>query len=76
MSYRRSLSFSEQEQELLKYFDNNGKSDIAKLALEFYRRNKDKVIPDGFIEMLRLLKSTETPKNTNEFQSKLSKLIK
>jgi hypothetical protein len=76
MSYRRSLSFSEQEKELLQYFDTNGKSDIAKIALEFYRKYKDKVIPDGFIEMLRLIKTSETPKNTQDFKSNLQKLIK
>jgi hypothetical protein len=79
MSYRRSLSFSEQEQELLSYFDTHGKSDIVKTALDFYKRNKDKVIPDGFIEMLKLLKS-ETPitntRNTTDIQSKLNKLVK
>lgn len=42
MSARRSLSFTEDENDLLKYFDDNGKSDIAKIALKFYIENKDK----------------------------------
>lgn len=75
MSYRRSLSFAEDEQELLEYFDTHGKSDIAKTALEFYRKYQDKVIPEGFIEMLKLLK-TESNRTIPDAQSKLSKLIK
>ena len=79
MSYRRSLSFSEQEQELLTYFDSNGKSDIAKVALDFYQKYKDKVIPDGFMEMLKLLKSETSMTNTQnkiDIQSKFAKLVK
>jgi hypothetical protein len=75
MSYRRSLSFSEQEQELLKYFDTNGKSDIAKEALYFYQKYKDKVIPEGFIELLKLIKP-EIPTSKTDMHSKLSKLVK
>lgn len=43
MSYRRSLSFSEDEKDLLNFFDNNGKSDIVKVALKFYIDNKDNI---------------------------------
>jgi len=49
MSWRRSLSFAEDEEELVGHFDNNGKSDFAKEAMKFFLRFRDKlyVIPDG-----------------------------
>jgi hypothetical protein len=50
LSWRRSLSFSEDEKELVNHFDSNGKSDFAKEAMKFFLRFKDKlyIIPDGF----------------------------
>jgi hypothetical protein len=53
MSYRRSISFADDEKELLEYFDENGKSDIAKEAMIFYRDNKDRVISPGVISLLK-----------------------
>jgi hypothetical protein len=49
LSWRRSLSFAEDELELVNHFDNNGKSDFAKEAMKFFLRFKDKlyIIPDG-----------------------------
>jgi hypothetical protein len=49
LSWRRSLSFSEDELELVNHFDNNGKSDFAKEAIKFFLRFRDKlyIIPDG-----------------------------
>lgn len=55
MSFRRSLSFADDEEELLNYFDNNGKSDIAKEALKFYRENKDRVLTDSIINIIKAL---------------------
>lgn len=52
MSARRSLSFTEDENDLLSYFDDNGKSDIAKIALKFYIENKDK--KDGLNDIDKL----------------------
>jgi hypothetical protein len=50
MSFRRSLSFAEDEEDLVNHFDSNGKSDFAKEAMKFFLRFRDKlyVIPDGF----------------------------
>lgn len=82
MSYRRAISFSENEKDLLKYFDNSGKSDIVKVALKYYRDNKDKIISDEMkIEILKLVNqlqqsTIQLPKKTQEIQNKLQKLIK
>lgn len=50
MSWRRSLSFAEDEKDLVNHFDSNGKSDFAKEAMKFFLRFKDKlyIIPDEF----------------------------
>lgn len=86
MSYRRALSFTENEKDLLDYFDQNGKSDIAKIALKYYMDNKDKVISDEMkVEILKLIGQLQTkppqssngfPTKTHEIQDKLQKLIK
>ncbi len=56
MSYRRSISFSENEKDLRDYFDNNGKSDIVKAAMRFYRDNKDKVLTDSVLnELMKMI---------------------
>jgi hypothetical protein len=49
LSWRRSLSFAEDELELVNHFDSNGKSDFAKEAMKFFLKFKDKlyIIPDG-----------------------------
>ena len=82
MSYRRSLSFSEQEKELLNQFDSHGKSDFAKEAMKYYIRYKSKPIPDEVkFEILKLFSSSniklhEEEKKTNIEKVKLAKLIK
>lgn len=58
MSYRRALSFGENEKDLVEYFDTNGKSDIGKLALKFYKENKDKIIVGSLKEFADMLKNT------------------
>lgn len=79
MSYRRSLSFSDNEKDLLDYFDNNGKSDIAKEAMKFYKEHKDNVITEGMIKLLKIIGINNSnniiPKN-NDIQNKLMKLKK
>lgn len=49
MSDRRSISFDSDESEILKEFDNNGKSRFAKEAMRFFIKFRDKVfiVPDG-----------------------------
>jgi hypothetical protein len=68
LSWRRSLSFSEDELELVNHFDNSGKSDFAKEAMKFFLRFRDKVciISDGF-SVNRPVKS--------EVKNKMIKLI-
>lgn len=55
MSFRRSISFADDEEELVNYFDNNGKSDIAKQAMKFYKENKDRVLTDSIIGIIKAL---------------------
>jgi hypothetical protein len=71
MSWRRSLSFAEDELELVNHFDNNGKSDFAKEAMKFFLRFKDKLylIPDG-LSINQIHKPTK-----NEVKTKMIKLI-
>jgi hypothetical protein len=80
MSYRRSISFDEDEKYLLEYFENNGKSKIVKIALKFYIENKDNVINEGTINILKLLGMSKpiqnTTPNTNNTSSSISKLKK
>ena len=88
LSYRRSLSFSEHEKDLVDYFDENGKSDIAKEALKNHMnkdsKNNDIVLSDEFHEALMKLfekinicdwnNFNNQPKD--EIKSKIAKLIK
>ncbi len=83
MSYRRSLSFAEHEKDLVDYFDENGKSDIAKEALKGHmnKSNNDIVLTDAFHEaLIKIMKQfngfnfTNQPKD--EIKSKITKLIK
>lgn len=55
MSHRRPLSFKEREKDLLDFFDNNGGSEIVKVALKFYIDNKDKIISDKLLNELKSL---------------------
>ena len=82
MSIRRSISFEEGESELLEYFDDNGKSKIAKEAMKFYKDNKDRVLTDSIINVLKLLglnnvsnQNTENHQRQN-LQDKFTKLKK
>jgi hypothetical protein len=49
MSYRRSLSFADDEQMLVAEYDSNGGSRFAKEAMRFFLRYRDKImlLPDG-----------------------------
>jgi hypothetical protein len=84
MSYRRTVSFAKNEKDLLEYFDSNGKSDIVKDAIKFYKENKEKPLTDAMkLEILKLIEkidvkpSNVTEHKTNEaIRHKLSKLIK
>lgn len=55
MSDKRTISFGKSEEELLQYFDTNGKSDIAKTAMKFYKENKDKVLTEAMVNLLKIL---------------------
>lgn len=83
MSFRRSLSFAEDEKEILDYFDNNGKSDVAKLAMIFYRDNKDKLMIDDIKQVIELLNQMQInlpsqgrTQATDILKSQLNKLKK
>jgi hypothetical protein len=67
MSYRRPLSFTRNEKDLLEAFDNNGKARFAKMAMRFYLDNKDKVVSDKIINDLKsiLEQSTGIKKEVN-----------
>lgn len=79
MSVRRSLSFAEDEKDLVDYFDTNGKSDIAKEAMKFYKENKDNVLTDAMIKLLKMI-GIGTHENHSQLQktniNKINKLIK
>lgn len=81
MSCRRSISFAENEIDLVKYFDDNGKSDIVKLAMRFYIKHKDNILSDAMkVEILKLVGSVaiipQAKSTTPELKSKFNKLIK
>jgi len=72
MSWRRSLSFDSDEDELLVEFDSNGKSKFAKEAMKFFIKFKDRVaiLPDG-------LSLNHRPKVVNnEHKKTIKSLIK
>jgi hypothetical protein len=75
MSERRSISFNKNESELLKFYDTNGKSDIVKVALKFYIENKENVINEATLNILKILNFTKPIQNTipNNNISKLKK---
>jgi hypothetical protein len=76
MSERRSLSFDENEKDLLDYYDNNGKSKIGKLALRFYKENKDKIFINELKDLIGLLKPTDNKPIYQQKQEKINKLIR
>jgi hypothetical protein len=78
MSYRRGLSFADDEKELVDYFDNNGKSDIAKEAMRFYKENKDNVLTEAAIKLLKMIGiGNQSPDNIQKPNlTKINKLIK
>jgi hypothetical protein len=77
MSARRSISFNEDEKDLLDYFENNGKSKIVKTALQFYMDNKDNVINEATLNILKILNSKQIQNTPNTLSNNnLSKLKK
>jgi hypothetical protein len=73
LSWRRSLSFAEDELELVNHFDSNGKSDFAKEAMKFFLRFRDRMflLPDGLsINHNYISKSVK-----DETKNKMIKLI-
>ncbi len=82
MSFRRSISFNDNESDLLEYFESHGKSKIVKLALKFYIENKDNVINEGTLNLLKILnlstlsKPFQTTSNVTSTTSNISKLKK
>jgi hypothetical protein len=77
MSARRSISFNDDEKELLDYFENNGKSKIVKTALQFYMNNKDNVINEATLNILKILNSKQIQNTPNTLSNNnLSKLKK
>jgi hypothetical protein len=72
MSVRKSISFADDEIELLDYFETNGQSKIAKTALQFYKENKDKIFINSIGELVGLLgKQPNTQQNYNKPVNKL-----
>lgn len=86
MSWRRSLSFSSDEEDLKDDYDNNGGSKYAKESMKFFKKYKDKIIIVndnvnlGFNPALNFntcFTNLDKRNNTNqEIISKASKLIK
>lgn len=80
MSQRYSISFSSNESELEKFFIKNGKSKIAKTALKFYIENKDKVINEATINLLKALsinnQNTNNHISTNNPSNNINKFKK
>lgn len=66
MSIRRSISFKETEDELLNFYDENGKSDIAKDAMKFYIKNKDKLIINNLSDLVPLISNNNTQKEVSK----------
>jgi hypothetical protein len=64
MSWRRSLSFSTDEEDLKNHFDTGGRSDFAKEAMKFFIKFRDKVfiVPDG-MSFNHSPKTAQIPKN-------------
>ncbi len=75
MSERRSISFNKNEHDLLKFYDENGKSDIVKIALKFYIENKDNVINEATLNIIKLLGGSRPTQNTSP-NNNISKLKK
>jgi hypothetical protein len=73
MSYRRSISFSEHEVELLNFFDSNGKSDIAKEGIKKLMKNTSE-LPDALMQFFGQLKPVISVPTADK--PKLSKLVK
>ncbi|HHX70867.1 MAG TPA: hypothetical protein GX708_22800 [Gallicola sp.] len=75
MSQRRSISFGENELDLLEFFDTNGKSYIAKQALRFYRDNKENVLTEGMVKLLKAMNTNDSTQKQQipNFISKLKK---
>lgn len=71
MSWRRSLSFAENEKDLLEDYDRNGGSKYAKYCMRFVKKfeNKFFIIPDG-LNITHMSKPVK-----NEVKSKMIKLI-
>lgn len=76
MSFRRSISFADYEEDLVKHYDKNGKSDFAKEAMKFYLRyrNKIAILPDS-INLFKLQEIQHISKD-NIIENKIKKLIK
>lgn len=71
------MSFAEHETELLEFFDKNGKSDIAKEAMDFYKKNKDKISIDTLLSLIRNTNVNNAPIQSNQnFKDKFAKLRK
>jgi len=73
MSERRSISFDEEERELLNYFDSNGRSKIAKTAMSFYKEHKGKIFIDSIKDIIQILNVSQKPQINDQ---KIQKLIK
>lgn len=76
MSERRSISFNDNEKDLLDYFEHNGKSKIVKIALQFYIDNKNNVLNDATINILKLLNISKLNQYTMQTSNNISKLKK
>jgi hypothetical protein len=74
MSFRRSLSFADDEHMLVKEYDDNGGSRFAKEAMRFFIRYRDKMmlLPDG----LSLAQRPQLPNTNVDIKSKALKQLK
>lgn len=83
MSYRRPLSFRNDEKYLLDEFDSNGGSKFAKEAMRYYIKYRNKVLPDEIkVEILKLINgnvgiiSNQPIQIQNYDKVKIGKLLK
>lgn len=65
----RSLSFKENEKDLAIEYDNNGRSEFAKMAMKFYLKNKDKIIINNLSELVSLFSSNKHKEPSNSIRN-------
>lgn len=82
MSWRRNLSFANHEKHLVNAYDNRGKSDFAKLAMNFFLKYENLIdrmvlLPDNFIPIQQSNSQNNIQQPINEtLKKKISKVFK